>query len=87
MARREPGKKKEHRSKRRQPADPSPSIRRPIHVVLWKEPPKDDAQENMEDEEETHEFDVCASTPKLEARRVRKVDSLETFWSRDQWSR
>jgi hypothetical protein len=64
-------------------------------VVLWDEPPKDDAQENREDEEESHEFDVCASgmrmnemsTPKLEARRVRKVDSLETFWSRDHWSR
>ena len=86
MTRKEPDKKKKHRSKRRQPADPIPSIRRPTHVVLWDDPPKGDAHEGSEDEQTSHEFRPCArgtrmnemSALKLEGRRERKLASLQS---------
>lgn len=50
MAGREP-KKKEHHSKDREPAVPSPSRRRPARVVLWDEAPDDDGPEETENDE------------------------------------
>lgn len=51
MAGHEPTRKKEHHSKHREPADPSPSRRRPARVVLWDEAPDDDVPEDSEDDQ------------------------------------
>jgi hypothetical protein len=65
MVRHEPNQNKGHRSKRREPVDPSHSRRQPTLVVLWDEPPKGDAQEDSEDEQASHSCGTCASGTRM----------------------
>lgn len=72
MVRHEPNKKK-RRLKHRQSPDPSPSIRRPTHVVLWDEPPKDNVHEDSEDDQTSHEFAPYARGTRMNEWRLRRL--------------